>query len=135
MTDTTTTQTAGPAVTDVRTALIREAVDFGGRRRAHHAAMRAIPADMRQNNPHFDALFDAYEGFATAGGYAQTLAAVLRIVAERHPETADALAALINDVTENGGDCLDGPNDDAWARVEAERAEKAAAAGGTGGGK
>jgi hypothetical protein len=123
MTDTTTT---APTVTGVRTALIREAADYGERRRAHHAAMRAMPVAEREENPYYDALFDAYEGFAKGGGYAQTLAAVLRIVAGRDPKTAAELALLIEDVMENGDDCLDGPNDDVWARVESERAEKAA---------
>lgn len=109
-------------VTEVRTALIRVAADFGKRRRAHHQAMRDTPAVLRENNPTFDARFDAYEGFAAGGGYAQTLAAALRIVAARDPECGDRLASLIHDVMENGDDCLDGPNDDIWARVEAEKA-------------
>jgi hypothetical protein len=116
-----------PTVTEVRTALIREAADFTERRRAHHQAMRAIPPERREGNPHFDAMFDAYEGFAIGGGYAQTLAAVLRTVAARDPETADKLASLIHDVMENGDDCLDGPNDDIWALLEAEKARVEAA--------
>lgn len=117
----TSNDTAKPTVTEVRTALIREAADYGERRRAHHKAMRAIQYAARQNNPHFDAMSDAYEGFATSGGYAQTLAAALRILAARDPKTADELAALIHEVMENGDDCLDGPNDDIWLIVEAEK--------------
>lgn len=121
------TEQTEQTVTDVRTALIRVAADFGERRRAHHQAMRDIPAELRENNPTFDARFDAYEGFATGGGYAQALAAALRTVAARDPKTADELAALIHDVMENGDDCLDGPNDDIWALVERERAAAEAA--------
>lgn len=121
------TEKTEPTVTDVRTALIREAAEYGERRRAHYQAMHDTPAKLRQNNPHFDALFDAYDGFATGGAFAQTLAAVLRIVAERDPKTADELASLVHDVMENGDDCLDGPNDDIWALVERERAAAEAA--------
>lgn len=109
-----------PTVTEVRTALIREAADLITRRRAHHQAMRDIPAEMRENNPHFNALFDAYEGMALAGTRSQAIAAMLRAVAKRDQRAADDLASLIHDVMENGDDRLDGPNDDIWALIERE---------------
>lgn len=117
------TDTQTPSVADVRDALIREAGDFGTRRRSYHNAIRTLP----ETDPLAQASFDAYEGLASAGCFAQTIAAILRVAAERHPETAADLASLVHEVMENGDDCLDGPNDDVWARVEQERAEAAAA--------
>lgn len=117
-----------PTVTDVRTALIRETADYTERRRAHHAAMRATAPELRENNPTFNARFDAYEGLAIAGARSQLIAAMLRTVAIRDPETADELAALVHEVMENGDDALDGPNDDIWAAIEAETAAKSAIA-------
>lgn len=116
------TQTA-PSVTNARTALIREAGDFGTRRRSYHNAIRTLP----ETDPLAQASFDAYEGLASAGCFAQTIAAILRVVAERHPETAADLASLVHEVMENGDDCLDGVNDDAWNRVERQRKAEAAA--------
>lgn len=115
-----------PTVTEVRTALIREASDFAERRRAHHAAMRATPADLREKNPTFDARFDAYEGLAIAGARSQLIAAMLRALAVRDPRTADEFAALVHEVMENGDDALDGPNDDVWALIERETEAKSA---------
>ena len=103
-----------PTVTEVRTALIKETAGFYDRRRPYHHAMRNAP----KGDPNYGALFDAYEGLVGAGCYAETLATVLRIVAERHPDTAADLASLIHDVMENGNDCLDGANDDVWPLAE-----------------
>ena len=117
-----------PTVTDVRTALIREASAVIERRQACYRALHAIPAEQRENNPRYNALFDTYEDLAREGSYAQAIAAILRTVAIRDPQTADELAALVHEVMENGDDALDGPNDDVWALIEAETAAKSATA-------
>lgn len=114
-----------PTVTDVRTALLRETSEFYRRRQPHHQVMAEHRTDP---NPAFDTHFDAYEGLVAAGCFAEALATVLRIVEQRHPETAADLASLIHDVQENGNDCLDGANDDIWARIERETAAKSAPA-------
>ena len=116
-----------PTVTDVRTALIREASAAIERRQACYRALHAIPAEQRENNPRYNALFDTYEDLAREGSYAQTIAAILRTVEQRHPETAADLAALVHEVMENGDDVLDGPNDDIWALIERETEAKTAA--------
>lgn len=106
-----------PTVTEIRTALIRDTSDFYRRRQPHRTAMRNAPKD----DPHFNAIFDAYEGLVAAGCYAEALATVLRIVEQRHPETAADLASLVHEVRESGNDCLEDANADVWAVVERER--------------
>lgn len=105
-----------PNVTEIRTAPIKDTAAFYRRRQPHHNAMVAAPKD----DPNFNTIFDAYEGLVTAGCYAEALATVLRIVEQRHPETAADLAAVIHDVRENGNDCLEDANADVWALIERE---------------
>lgn len=107
-----------PTVTEIRTALIRDTSDYYQRRQAHYRTMRETQT---KTGTAYDTALDAYEGLVAAGCFAEALATVLRIVEERHPETAADLASLVHEVQENGNDCLDGANDDIWALIERER--------------
>lgn len=101
-----------PTVTQIRTALLKESQDFYQRRKPHSAAMHGKGAH--------DAHFDAYEGLVAAGAYAEALAAILRLTAERHGEDAAAdFAALVHDVMENGNDGLEDVNRDVWDVIDA----------------
>lgn len=118
-----TTMRTDSTTTDVRAALLAEVADFHRRRQTHHRAMH----DHCEGEARFEAAFDAYEGMVAAGCYAETLSTILRILLERHPQTAADVTALIHEVMENGNDSLEDANNDVWPLVEAAHAAKAAA--------
>ncbi|ACU71932.1 hypothetical protein Caci_3023 [Catenulispora acidiphila DSM 44928] len=91
-------------ITDLRRELVADSHDLCERSKAYLAAMK------HSNSTSAD--FDAFEGLATAGVYAWTLAAVLRRFVEVHPESAEMLALVIGEVMSSGDDWLEDANDD-----------------------
>jgi hypothetical protein len=108
-----------PTVIEVRTSLVKVAMDFHKRRQPHSKLLHTPGAT--------DADFDAYEGMSDAGCFAQALAAALWIVNEREGcgELAADLAAVVSDVIDNGADGLEYCNADVWDLIEKSEAEQA----------
>jgi hypothetical protein len=98
-----------------RTALVADWADLMERRHAHFKTLHGDrkPGDpVPERTPLTDAAFDAYEGLVVAGSYAYLIAAMLREVDEADPVLAQRLAQMADVVREDGGECLEGANDD-----------------------
>jgi hypothetical protein len=95
-------------ITDVRRELVQRSNELHERGKAYSAAL----ADLDPAQAPADADLDAYEGLETASTYAWTLAAVLRLVAERHPDAVFDAAAIVETAMNAGTDWLDDANED-----------------------
>ena len=98
-------------VTDIRRDLVNRSNDLHRRAETYNAVLIAHN-NLAPDEPAADADLDAHDGLETASMLAWTLAAVLRLVADRHPETAFLAAGIAETGMNAGVDWLDDANDD-----------------------
>lgn len=108
MTDTTKPR----SITDLRRALVAESEACHQRRQQYHVAMK--------NNPEDQAAPDAYEGLVGTGTYAWLVAGILRLLEQRHPETAATVADWTEESLNSGVDWLESLNDDLDVQLDVD---------------
>lgn len=99
------------SVIDIRRELVNRSNDLHNRAQAYSAAL-AAHNDVAPGEDPADADLDAYDALVTASALAWTLAAVLRLVNERHPAIAYIAAGIAETGMNAGIDWLDDANDD-----------------------
>jgi hypothetical protein len=96
----------GLTVTDVRKALIAESYE-------HFNAVKRVMSRAIKTNKLTDAEADLSDAHNTASAYAYLLAALLRIIEDRHGEDeALGMACMVDAVRESGTDVLEDANRD-----------------------
>jgi len=90
----------------LRRKLIAEYVTSGERRKAYFDVLRPGNADATRAD------WDAYMALAGTGTYAWLVSGILRLLEQKHPETAVNVAAWVELMLDSGTDWLEDLNND-----------------------